>query len=135
MESQVREHQVQLRRRLESIKRIHKARDTLEDLGHVDGGLTVQLAARKPDPQAVRRLHPAHGVGRHDQRLGRHAVPQHAVAAGPLVRDQRDVRLVLGRNKRRLVAGRATADDDDPHTHLVRSRSVRSVHSRCGVHA
>ena len=31
MESQVREHQLQLRRRLESIKRIHKATDTLED--------------------------------------------------------------------------------------------------------
>jgi Dynamin family len=31
MESQVREHQILLRRRLESIKRIHKATDTLED--------------------------------------------------------------------------------------------------------
>jgi hypothetical protein len=31
MESQVREHQVQLRRRLESIKRIHHASDTLEE--------------------------------------------------------------------------------------------------------
>lgn len=31
MESQVREHQLQLRRRLESIKRIHQATDTLED--------------------------------------------------------------------------------------------------------
>jgi len=31
MESQVREHQILLRRRLESIKRIHKATDTLGD--------------------------------------------------------------------------------------------------------
>ncbi|MDK2123084.1 dynamin family protein [Parachitinimonas caeni] len=31
METQVREHQLQLRRRLESVKRIHKATDTLED--------------------------------------------------------------------------------------------------------
>jgi Dynamin family len=31
METQVREHQIQLRRRLESIKRIHQASDTLED--------------------------------------------------------------------------------------------------------
>ena len=31
MESQVREHQVQLRRRLESVKRIHQASDTLDD--------------------------------------------------------------------------------------------------------
>ncbi|HSS46567.1 MAG TPA: GTPase, partial [Burkholderiales bacterium] len=31
METQVREHQLQLKRRLESIKHIHKATDTLED--------------------------------------------------------------------------------------------------------
>ena len=46
MESQVREHQVQLRRRLESIKRIHTARDTLEyrltELEHVRDGITNQ---------------------------------------------------------------------------------------------
>jgi hypothetical protein len=46
MESQVREHQVQLRRRLESIKRIHKASDTLEDrlneLKHVRDGMREQ---------------------------------------------------------------------------------------------
>lgn len=38
MESQVREHQLQLRRRLESIKRIYQATDTLEDrIGELDG--------------------------------------------------------------------------------------------------
>ena len=46
MESQVREHQVQLRRRLESIKRIHTTSDTLEDrlaeLEHVRDGITGQ---------------------------------------------------------------------------------------------
>ena len=46
MESQVREHQAQLRRRLESIKRIHKASDTLEDrlaeLQHVQEGMSGQ---------------------------------------------------------------------------------------------
>lgn len=46
MESQVREHQVQLRRRLESIKRIHKASDTLsdrlEELSHVKEGIQEQ---------------------------------------------------------------------------------------------
>jgi hypothetical protein len=46
MESQVREHQIQLRRRLESIKRIHKASDTLEDrmkeLEHVRQGIREQ---------------------------------------------------------------------------------------------
>jgi hypothetical protein len=34
MEAQVREHQIQLRRRLESIKRIHQASDTLEERIH-----------------------------------------------------------------------------------------------------
>ena len=46
MESQVREHQIQLRRRLESIKRIHKASDTLEDrvseLKHVQESMQQQ---------------------------------------------------------------------------------------------
>ncbi len=41
METQVREHQMQLRRRLESVKRIHKAADTLEDRIHeLDQALT-----------------------------------------------------------------------------------------------
>jgi predicted GTPase len=47
METQVREHQLQLRRRLESIKRIHQATDTLEDrvseLEHMEKGLLAQL--------------------------------------------------------------------------------------------
>lgn len=49
MESQVREHQILLRRRLESIKRIHKATDTLEDrikeLDQVREGLHEQERA------------------------------------------------------------------------------------------
>jgi hypothetical protein len=48
MESQVREHQLQLRRRLESIKRIYKATDTLEDriveLEVIEKGIHSQLA-------------------------------------------------------------------------------------------
>ena len=47
METQVREHQMQLRRRLESVKRIHKATDTLEDrigeLTEIDAGIQQQL--------------------------------------------------------------------------------------------
>jgi len=47
METQVREHQLHLRRRLESIKRIHKATDTLEDriteLQHMEDGILMQL--------------------------------------------------------------------------------------------
>ncbi len=46
MEAQVREHQIQLRRRLESIKRIHQASDTLEDrlkeLEHIRDGIREQ---------------------------------------------------------------------------------------------
>ncbi|ACT51238.1 MULTISPECIES: dynamin family protein [Methylovorus] len=48
MESQVREHQLQLKRRLESIKRIYKATDTLEDrigeLESIESGIRQQLA-------------------------------------------------------------------------------------------
>ena len=49
METQVREHQIQLKRRLESIKRIHQATDTLEDrideLQQVESSLLAQLRA------------------------------------------------------------------------------------------
>ena len=49
METQVREHQIQFKRRLESIKRIHQATDTLEDrideLLHVESELVSQLRA------------------------------------------------------------------------------------------
>ncbi len=51
MESQVREHQLQLRRRLESIKRIYKATDTLEDrigeLENIEKGILAQMAELK----------------------------------------------------------------------------------------
>ena len=47
METQVREHQIQLKRRLESIKRIHQATDTLEDrineLVHVENNFVLQI--------------------------------------------------------------------------------------------
>ena len=49
MDMQVREHQMQLRRRLESIKRIHQATDTLEDrieeLVAIERGVRAQLEA------------------------------------------------------------------------------------------
>lgn len=48
METQVREHQLQLRRRLESVKRIHRATDTLEDrigeLEQIDSTIIEQIA-------------------------------------------------------------------------------------------
>ncbi len=58
MESQVREHQMQLRRRLESVKRIHKAADTLEDrineLVQMEAEAKRQLAELD---QATARIH------------------------------------------------------------------------------
>ena len=51
MESQVREQQLQLRRRMESIKRIYKATDTLEDriseLESFEQGIRGQIADLK----------------------------------------------------------------------------------------
>ncbi|HEX6733444.1 MAG TPA: GTPase, partial [Azonexus sp.] len=60
METQVREHQIQLKRRLESIKRIHQATDTLEDriaeLDNVEKGLLQQIAALDEIAGRVRTL-------------------------------------------------------------------------------
>jgi hypothetical protein len=60
MESQVREHQIQLRRRLESIKRIHKASDTLEDrmkeLEHVREGIREQEKALEVRVEQITKI-------------------------------------------------------------------------------
>lgn len=73
MESQVREHQLQLRRRLESIKRIYQATDTLEDrigeLENIEKGIQAQEAELK-----VLRLHVRNALA-FDQ------TPQNQVAA------------------------------------------------------
>lgn len=59
METQVREHQIQLKRRLESIKRIHQATDTLEDrineLVHVENGLVAQILSIEKAAHGVQR--------------------------------------------------------------------------------
>jgi hypothetical protein len=59
MEIQIREHQIQLKRRLESIKRIHQATDTLEErieeLAHVEERLVLQVGSARPDrPESAR---------------------------------------------------------------------------------
>ncbi len=55
MESQVREHQLQLRRRLESIKRIYKATDTLEDrIGELEG-MEKSIHAQAADLRVLRQ--------------------------------------------------------------------------------
>jgi hypothetical protein len=60
METQVREHQIQLKRRLESIKRIHQATDTLEDriseLDSVEKHLLQQIQALEGVSAKVRNL-------------------------------------------------------------------------------
>ncbi|MFZ4538031.1 dynamin family protein [Propionivibrio sp.] len=60
METQVREHQIQLKRRLESIKRIHQATDTLEDrineLEHVENSLVAQIRSIEKVGQGVQRV-------------------------------------------------------------------------------
>ena len=60
METQVREHQIQLKRRLESIKRIHQATDTLEDriseLESVEKHLLQQIQELEGVAAQVRQL-------------------------------------------------------------------------------
>ena len=60
METQVREHQIQFKRRLESIKRIHQATDTLEarigELEHVEQNLVAQIRAIEALKQDVRQV-------------------------------------------------------------------------------
>ncbi|MFQ5934913.1 MAG: dynamin family protein [Acidiferrobacterales bacterium] len=57
MEAQVRERQIQLRRRLESIKHIHQASDTLEDrigeLEHISDGMMEQQRALESRVKAI----------------------------------------------------------------------------------
>ena len=55
MESQVREHQLQLRRRLESIKRIYKATDTLEDRILELENIEKSIRAQAADLQVLRQ--------------------------------------------------------------------------------
>jgi predicted GTPase len=60
METQVREHQIQLKRRLESIKRIHQATDTLEDriaeLESVEKNLLQQIQSLEEVTNRVREM-------------------------------------------------------------------------------
>jgi hypothetical protein len=57
MESQVREHQMQLKRRLESIKRIHMATDNLDEriseLTHTENSLASQIASMQQIAEQV----------------------------------------------------------------------------------
>jgi DNA repair exonuclease SbcCD ATPase subunit len=60
LETQVREYQLQLKRRLESIKRIHQATDTLEDrvreLEQMHAALETQLAELNGIAAALREI-------------------------------------------------------------------------------
>jgi hypothetical protein len=56
MEIQVREHQLQLKRRMESIKRIHKASDALEERLQELAQMRVQLANQMDNLQGLREV-------------------------------------------------------------------------------
>ena len=60
METQVREHQILLKRRLESIKRIHQATDTLEEriseLSHAEKSLATQISGLEQVGAGTRAL-------------------------------------------------------------------------------
>jgi hypothetical protein len=57
LETQVREHHLQLRRRLESVKRIHRASDELEEriaeLEHAEAGVRAQVSALSREIAAI----------------------------------------------------------------------------------
>ena len=71
MDTQVREHQAQLKRRLESIKRIHEATDTLEDrigeLDHAESDLLSQIVSLETLSSNVQNIL-AQTVGRRNLR-------------------------------------------------------------------
>ena len=71
MDTQVREHQAQLKRRLESIKRIHEATDTLEDrigeLAHAESDLLSQIVSLETLSSNVQNIL-AQTVGRRNLR-------------------------------------------------------------------
>ncbi len=76
--------------------------------------------------------------GRGDERLGRHAVVEHAGAAHAVALDDGDLAAVLGGDQRRLVAGRAPTHDHDPghrrpppRMSVARSRYVGGPALRC----
>ena len=73
MEAQVREHQMQLKRRLESIKRIHQATDTLEDrigeLNHSLNSLDSQIASMRQVAELVEDRLKAAGFVQERRRL------------------------------------------------------------------
>ena len=60
MDMQIREHQAQLKRRLESIKRIHEATDTLEErigeLNHAENDLLTQIRSLEALGKSVQGL-------------------------------------------------------------------------------
>ena len=72
MEGQVRERQIQLKRRLESIRRIHAATDTLEDrvieLEHAAGGLNSQIASLEQVRDQLMQAINAAGFAQADRR-------------------------------------------------------------------
>ena len=91
------------------------------DPGVEPGGVHGRPGAGRvePDAQPGRSVQRGHQAGGRDQRLGRHAVGQHARAAEAVPLHDRDVGAKLRGDQGRFVSPRPAADDDDLRSRLV----------------
>src|SRR6266511_1727326 len=85
---------------------------------HPGAGDAVALAGLEAHPELRRGLDGGERLRRGEQRLRRHAVPQHAGAAKPLVVDDRDLGPEVRRNQGGLVPSRPPANDHHSHVAL-----------------
>ena len=96
--------------------------------------LASSMAMSKPRPRRAAQLGAHAGGG--DERLRRHAVPQHARPADAVAVDDGDLGYVAaagGGDQRRLIAGGAAADDHDAGCHrlnLVKRAVDRPANAR-----
>src|SRR5215218_2546872 len=92
-------------------------------------GHLLALHALEVDPEAGSRLQGVERLSRGQQGLGRHAVPEHAGPAQPLVVDDRDLGPQVGRDQGSFVPTRPPTNDDHPHRAMVpSSRALGSDH-------
>src|SRR6266511_646261 len=85
---------------------------------HPGAGDAVALAGLEAHPELRRGLDGGERLRRGEQRLRRHAVPQHAGAAKPLVVDDHDLGPEVRRNQGGLVPSRPPANDHHSHVAL-----------------
>ena len=80
-----------------------------------------RAAVRDPDAEAGRGVQQAHRFRGGDERLGRHAVGQHAGATEPVGVHDGDLRPELGGHQGGLIAARATTENHDACMRLPHS--------------